>query len=332
MTGRASQPQLLLPKDYIRQATDLIKHAEQRVYIICLNINHCPETNKLIAEILRAAQRGIDVHVSADLLSFICDHDAKVPSRIAGREMLRTSKLRAEFLRAGADFHWLGTERIPWVLGRTHSKWTIIDNDIFTFGGVNLSHAGIAERTDYTFHLTDSRIADRLVTEQRIIEKTAHSNNMTDSIIKTPYGKILLDSGRFGRSTIYRHATKLAREATSLLVVSQYCPTGKLGRILQSKPCKLYFNPKGSAADAVNNFMIGSRTTTNSQENLYTRPKYLHSKFIVGTMPDGSRRAITGSHNFAAISGRAGTREIALETTSPVIIDQLEQFWQDNIR
>nr|MBP6038525.1 hypothetical protein [Candidatus Saccharimonas sp.] len=53
---------------------------------------------------------------------------------------------------------------------------------------------------------------------------------------------------------------------------------------------------------------------------------YLHAKFMIGTMPDGSKRAITGSHNFMFGSGLMGTREIALETTDTKIIRQLERF------
>lgn len=332
MEPKSTSPKLLLPADYIRQATQLIKRAKNRVYIVCLNINRCPETEQLIDEVEKAAQRGVDVHIGADLLTFICDHDSKIASRVAGREMIRTSQLRADFLQAGADFHWLGIQRVPYLLGRTHSKWTVIDDDVFTFGGVNLSHAGIAERADYTLHFRNAKIADRLATEQRLIEQINPKGKVTDKAIHVPFGIILLDSGRFGRSGIYRHATKLARDAESLLIVSQYCPTGRLGRIIRSKPSQLYFNPKGSAADVVNNFMIGSKTTTSTQDNLYKRPRYVHSKFIIGTMPDGSKRAITGSHNFAAISGRAGTREIALETTDPAIIEQLEEFYRQNIQ
>ncbi|MDO4271759.1 MAG: phospholipase D-like domain-containing protein [Candidatus Saccharibacteria bacterium] len=325
-------PELLLPGDYIAMATELINKAQRRVYLVCLNINRCPETTEFINAILSAAQRGVDVHVGADLLTFICDHNTHVASRVVGPEMLRTSKLRADFIQAGAEFHWLGVQRVPYLLGRTHSKWTIIDDDIFAFGGVNLSHSGIAERADYMFHLTNAKLADRLVKEQLLIETPDPQRRIADVNIHTKYGTVLLDSGRFGRSGIYRHALKLAKEAESLLVVSQYCPTGKLGRIIRNKDSRVYFNPKGSANDIANNFMIGSKKTTSSQENLYTRDRYIHSKFIIATMPNGSKKAITGSHNYAAISGRAGTREVAIETTDPNIIRQLEDFFTNEIK
>lgn len=332
MNSEEEYPQLMLPLDYVKLATKLVKQAQQRVYVVCLNINRCSETNKLIDEILKAARRGVDVHIGADLLTFICDHDSSVASRVVGRDMVETSKIRAEFLQAGADFNWLGAQRVPWVLGRTHSKWTIIDDDVFAFGGVNLGHAGIMERTDYMFHFKSAKIADRLSTEQRLIESPDPERRLLDVNAKVSFGNILIDSGKFGRSGIYRHATKLAKDADKLLVVSQYCPTGRLGKIIKKKNTKLYFNPKGSANDMINNVMIGSKVTTSIQENLYTRERYLHAKFMIGTMPDGTKRAITGSHNFAAISGRAGTREIALETTQPEIIEQLEAFYENYIK
>ena len=43
-------------------------------------------------------------------------------------------------------------------------------------------------------------------------------------------------------------------------------------------------------------------------------------------MEDGSKVAITGSHNFAYTGVLLGTREIALETKDPSIIKQLESF------
>ena len=48
-------------------------------------------------------------------------------------------------------------------------------------------------------------------------------------------------------------------------------------------------------------------------------------------MPDGHKTAITGSHNFMMASGLVGTREIALETSDPEIISQLEQFRRDHV-
>ena len=49
----------------------------------------------------------------------------------------------------------------------------------------------------------------------------------------------MTDGGFQGDSIIYRSACELARQADSVLLVSQYCPTGKLSRILKQKKRKM---------------------------------------------------------------------------------------------
>ena len=44
-------------------------------------------------------------------------------------------------------------------------------------------------------------------------------------------------------------------------------------------------------------------------------------------MSDGKKVALTGSHNFSHKGVVFGTREVALETSSPVLIEQLEAFF-----
>ena len=52
---------------------------------------------------------------------------------------------------------------------------------------------------------------------------------------------------------------------------------------------------------------------------------------MVATLPDGSKSAIAGSHNFMFGSGFVGTREVAIETSDPRLIQQLERFRRDHI-
>ena len=47
---------------------------------------------------------------------------------------------------------------------------------------------------------------------------------------------------------------------------------------------------------------------------------------LVFTFKDGSKAAITGSHNFVNGGALLGTREVALETRDAKIIEQLESF------
>lgn len=322
-----NSPKLLLPTEYVAHAAEKAKSAKKQIYLISLSLTRGSATDELIDAIIEAANRGVEVHIAVDLLTFICDHTSHIASRVAGRDMFRTNQLRREFRQAGAEFHWLGMQRVPYLIGRTHSKWLIIDDDLYSFGGVNLNQSGVLERTDYIFYLHDKTIANRLAAEQDLIEiADPQRKRVCDHCIKTDYGELLIDGGRYGHSVIYNHAVKLAREAKELTIVSQYCPGGKLAKILTQKKASIYINPKGSAADAANNFMIGSKKAVSDITNLYTRKRYLHAKFIIATMPNGSKKAITGSHNFSSIGVHAGTREVALETSNPAVIAQLEDF------
>jgi cardiolipin synthase len=141
---------------------------------------------------------------------------------------------------------------------------------------------------------------------------------------------VLTDGGFQGDSIIYRRVCELAKEAKEVLLVSQYCPTGKLARILRNKPAKLYFNPP-ELAGPLNRAVISVGMLFSHHKTLYKRDRYLHAKFMIFTMPSGEKIAITGSHNFVYGGVLLGTREIALETNDRKIIRQLEAFFQEHV-
>ena len=66
-------------------------------------------------------------------------------------------------------------------------------------------------------------------------------------------------------------------------------------------------------------------------DTLYKKSVYNHAKFIIFTMADGKKTALTGSHNFVWGGVVLGTREINLETTDKHIISQLETFFAHHI-
>ena len=142
--------------------------------------------------------------------------------------------------------------------------------------------------------------------------------------------KLLVDGGLVVDSAIYRRACYLAETATSAIFVSQYCPTGKLNRLLKKMNAKMYFN-NWRQAFWVNRALIALGTLTAKQQTLYTRQTYLHAKFILFTMPDKSQVAISGSHNFMYGSGAIGTKEVAIETSDPHLIKQLTKFYRQHI-
>src|SRR5262249_54711764 len=143
-------------------------------------------------------------------------------------------------------------------------------------------------------------------------------------------GTVLVDGGKVGDSAIYKRACELARQAEDIVFVSQYCPTGKLGKIMRSKNAKLYFS-HWDLEHGLNKSLIRTSMALTGYQTLYRRQTFIHAKCIIYTMPDGHKVALTGTHNFVYGGVVLGTREIALETPDPHVIAQLEDFLKDHI-
>jgi len=317
---------LVSPIEYVAQAALLVRSAKQRVYLTSMVMADHSSTNELLTAIIAAAKRGVTVNVAADIFTFGEVNGGFLPIRYYSPGTKDTNNMVKELKKAGVVFHWLGRSRMTIFNGRTHSKWCVIDDTVFTFGGVNLYDGGI-DNVDYMFRTKDAPLAGRLVEEQLRIQRSERkSGNYPSAIVELKDQKILIDGGIIGQSVIYRRACELAEEAKKIVFVSQYCPTGKLARILKDKKhVKLYYN-KASNAQGLNSLVISFSQFVSGLQTSYRKKRYLHAKFIVFTMEDGTKRAITGSHNFAYTGVLLGTREIALETADPLIIGQLEEF------
>ena len=322
---------LLLPLDYIRQATELVHKAEKRVFLIAMVIADHPATHALIVALEAAARRGVVVTVTADVFTYGDVGGGFLPLRYYSPGAKDVNMMVKKLKAAGVRFHWLGKGRVTLFNGRTHSKWCVVDDVCFVFGGVNIHQSGVAEQTDYMFRTTNHRLADRLTYEQgRIAKADRASTNYPSVTYELEGNSVLIDGGIVAHSVIYRRAIELAQDATSVIFVSQYCPTGKLARILKKKESKLYFNHP-EQAEGINKALIRFSMMTTGFKTLYKKEPYLHAKCMIFTMKDGSKIAITGSHNFAYTGVLFGTREIALETADPTIISQLERFYKKNI-
>lgn len=316
---------LISPSRYVNEAAEAIRHATERVYLLSMVIADHPNTRELLYEIEAAAKRGVEVRVSADIFTFGEVSGGFLPLRYYSPGAKDTNRMVRTLKKAGVHFFWLGRARMTLFNGRTHSKWCIVDDTIFSFGGVNLYEGGITN-VDYMFRLKDARLADRLVEEQRRIENAERrSSNYPSVAYEFGDETVLIDGGFIGQSVIYRRALELTEQATHITFVSQYCPTGKLSRLLKKKDVLFYFN-RPQQADGLNRIVLRIALLATGLKTLYENARYLHAKCIIFTMEDGSKVALTGSHNFAYTGVLLGTREVALETRDPAIIKQLETF------
>ena len=240
-------------------------------------------------------------------------------------------EMARELTDAGVRFDWLGQEGgLPW-RGRTHTKFCVVDDTVYSFGGVNLDDQGVTN-IDFMLRITDHRLAEDLV---RIYARTRDANRRVTGFraVSLKYGKdhVLVDGGIPGDSIIYRHALKYARKAERIVLVSQYCPTGELGRTVRSRHHEMWFNPPRNAT-LFNRILIAASMAFTRHTTLYRKRQYLHAKTIVFYLKHGKRVAICGSHNFVRGGVTLGTREIALQTKNPQVIDRIEEFIEAHVR
>jgi len=326
-----SSPKLLTSPDYIVEAIKSISAAKQRVLFMSLMFTDDDVTDDFVDALEAAAERGVNVQIAADVFTYGERASTCLPFKFFTEKSRATTSSVRELTKKGITFNWLGRFSVTPVSGRTHIKCLIVDDKVFSFGGVNLYGKDITGNSDYMFMCPDSRLADDLAHEFNQITKADRGHYVYRSH-KFSYGShtVLTDGGFQGDSIIYRRVCELAREATDVLLVSQYCPTGKLSRILKTKRSRLYFN-RPELAGPLNKAVISIGMLFSQHKTLYTRSRYLHAKFMIFTMPDGRKIAVTGSHNFVYGGVLLGTREIALETDDKKVIRQLERFFDSYV-
>lgn len=329
----SNSPKLIVADDYPIKLVKTIDQSRSRIAVVATTFRDDDRrSHEIINALCRAGDRGVLVSICADIFTYIEPKEfmLRSPKRQPARA-INALKLERRLKKHGIHFRWLGRNGNVPLMGRTHSKWAIIDNTVYAFGGLNLDSESF-DNTDFMIKIEDKELADRLFSEHTRLmsaDKGGHASRSHQFTIKGG-DRVLVDGGLFGDSIIYRRACRLAREAESIVLVSQYCPTGKLNRILRHKQATVYFNHWRQAA-WMNKILIQVGMLFAKQHTRYRRKPYLHAKFIIFTMPSGQEIALTGSHNFMFGSGLMGTREIALETTNKKLIRQLKTFLDDHV-
>ncbi|HEU4830615.1 MAG TPA: phospholipase D-like domain-containing protein, partial [Candidatus Saccharimonadales bacterium] len=144
--------QLLLPVDYVNDAANHIRNAKTRVSFLSMVVADDVVTNEFITALTDAAERGVVVEVAADIFTYGELGGFFLPSRYRTRQSRSTSRLVKRLKKSGIKFTWLGRSNATIFSGRTHIKWCVVDDTIYSFGGVNLYQKGISH-TDYMFKM-----------------------------------------------------------------------------------------------------------------------------------------------------------------------------------
>jgi cardiolipin synthase A/B len=318
--------ELLETREYYARLLEAVSRSKKYVNITSYDLIYDEVTKELLDELVSAAERGVKVVVSTDTMSL---------NEMRGRDFGPINPLHpsasaakdyaARLRRAGGTFAWLGKMLVVnSYIQRNHEKWSVVDDHVFCFGGINLYRVGFAN-IDYMLYTENADLAE-VVREQHQSIIATHPNYTGFSFEIDQHNTLHIDGAQRNSSHIYERACRLAQGAKKVVFVSQFYPTGELAKHLRASDTTYYANqPKNMSSLLVRSMQTIDAWRTGIK-NSYTRDQYLHAKCLIFTMPDDTKVALTGSHNFSYAGVRFGTIESNLETRDQATITQLEAF------
>lgn len=303
---QAARFDVVLARDYPAQLTQCISAAKKHIMVTAMTVRAGQETGPVLQACVNAARRGVPVRVVADVF---CQHMANRPGTLGRRAFWRecadTRELLNEIHALGGTVDWVGGIGLNPYAGRMHCKATIIDDDVFSFGGINFCDDALAN-IDYMLHIKDPAIATNLYT---IL------GNLPAANLEIPLGSantLLYDGGKKGESLIYDRTCELAALSKRAVYISQMCPTGRLTGALRQAKSTCYFNQPAKTGFSVSTAAQLWDCWRTHTVNHYEGKAYIHAKCILFELKDGTKAVISGSHNFSWRGVAFGTKEVAL--------------------
>jgi cardiolipin synthase A/B len=320
--------QLLLPEEYYQQLSADVARARQRIVLAAMVIVADAKIAPLLQAMAAAAKRGVAVHILTDVFYKAPMERERGQSFAEHRRIITaTGELFAELQAEGVRISCVGKLGLNPFAGRSHVKISIVDDTVYSFGGVNASQ-GAFDNADYMLCITDKTLAVQL---QKLVAQIANDKLLPDQELPLgPGASVLFDGGTRGKSTIYEHACQLAAEAKRIYYVSQMVPSGRLGELIKQTDYKVYFNQpeQGRLFLRLSLLADGLRAGISSS---YHRERFIHAKFILFELKDGSRALLSGSHNFSWRGVAYGTKEIALCSADEALWQSLAKFLRQEI-
>lgn len=303
--------------DYLAALQQALPQAKKRIVIHAMVVLWQPHTETLLPLLRDALERGVELRIVGDLYSKFHSNMPKFVRGDHGPRWGHTIAINSELQSLGAHVTYVGKIGLNPFKQRCHSKITIIDDQVFSFGGVNF-YSGAFAFHDYMLTTTSKALADRLYALVRDIEKYPRMTDFADPI--DPDNTILFDGGSPGTSVIYDTACNIVAEAKKVYYVSQMCPSGELAKLINKTDNACYF-VRPNQADTPSNIALIFDRARFGITNRYKGKQYIHAKFILTEGHDGSRHIVSGSNNFSWRGIAYGTKEIAIHSTD-------EKLWQ----
>jgi len=320
--------QFLPANKYFEALKREIPQANKRIVIHAMTVAWDDMTGQLVPLLLEALARNTEVRIIGDVYTKLWTRQPKI-ARQKTPSWKHVQAVTKQLVDAGAICTYIGKFGLNPFKKRCHSKATIIDDLVYTFGGVNFTGDSFANY-DYMLVAKNIAFADRIYNLIQEIEadKPTPLSDLTEQLSTTE--TMLFDGGTPGQSIIYKTTCDIVANAQKVYYVSQMCPSGVLAKRLKETEYYCYFvrpsqvEPPSNIALIVDKLRYGIR-------NRYAGKNYIHAKFILCEGKDGSKHVISGSNNFSWRGIAYGTKEIAVHSTDPRLWQVFYNFLQQTI-
>lgn len=303
-------------QDYHRALLASIDSAKERILLETMDLDTVGLLAPLLDACVRANQRGVKVTIIYDIRSYTN------VVREYGRPGLRElQQWESDTRGTGITIHSIGARGLNPFAGRHHAKAALIDDVVYIGGGVNLTSSSFTTH-DFMIRYSDNVLAQAAYDA---LPKAALNRQRDQIVYADSTTELFLDAGKKGQSLIYDRTCELAGQATRAWYVSMLAPDGRLGELLRQRETQYWYNPL-SRALTFENLAIFIDQLKAKVTNAYRGETFLHAKFCVFLLPDGTYEAITGSHNFNSRGVTFGTQELAVHTKDQALCKQLIAF------
>jgi cardiolipin synthase len=331
---------VLTPLEFIDDVKQKAKQATRRVWGQAMDVEPGDISNTFFHIFQDSAEKGIDTRFHADYYSLMVTEGFfnywpfVSPRRRRKRKQLQAAirKLESDFLASGVKFLYINPpsalDRVFPVRGRNHMKIVVTDQTAW-IGGVNFTNDSF-KVADLMIRITDPQIVSEIAYVYEQIDRREALRDM--AIDCTPDTKILVDCGRINHSIILRHTVEMVDSAAKYVqVVSPLIPDADLLLALKRAlkrgvtveviaPQSIRMSGIYVILDEFNGFMMRLK---GGHLPIRFKPRMIHAKILIVD----EREAIVGSHNLSSRGVRMGTEEIALRSTDPTLVTQLQSFY-----
>jgi len=218
-------------------------------------------------------------------------------------------------------------DKILFIRGRNHIKIYLV-GDKSWIGGMNLTEEEFNKYEDFTVKITDPRITEAVAKQFLQVNENKPKNDY--EVKCTENTTLLVDSGKPKESIILDRVTETVNKAQKrVLLASQFRPEGKfLEALHRAHKRGLEFVCLQSDPKVDDIFAKILNLKNRLESGRYPIPvtvlpgTKIHAKLLIA-----GDTAFFGSHNFSYTGVKAGTEEMDIMSTEPVLVNNLTEYF-----